>query len=390
MIKKLTIFCLGLFVSSRSSASLGLNDLSILMPFPETKEEIALMLKASSSGPMGEILSEEDYNKLPGFPANFYPNLNVLAIRIDPCFPDLSLNENGCEKQIRMVVQPLQLDSTEKPISPDSPIHLFFSLNKNSFDAFLLEYESFTRRVPSNIDIPLQVNPQLHSQGYSSDYFEKFKSIFLKYVGKVNLTKIATMPFTTGGNKWLFQKFERNEKGDFFPAPIPTLNGANKQFVDSAPAPNERQFSASPMTFSNDNISLFFHQKTALVQPLDVIRRGLDASYRIENPKIHNPTTIDCVSCHLVTPLRSWIEKNINTTPFNPQNIFESAFNLQLTTEPLSTNTSLLRNFGYLRNKPFVSQRTVNETAAIAEYLSKRNRSSTDEHNSPNQEKRVE
>ena len=104
---------------------LTLCDVSILYPLPEAGSDQNDLLGAADEGERGVLLPEDVVEALPMFPfmtqdtINYGP-LRVVGIRFDGCHDD----GEGCEAQIRMVMQPLSIRSEAR----DSALHLFYSL----------------------------------------------------------------------------------------------------------------------------------------------------------------------------------------------------------------------------------------------------------------------
>src|SRR5262249_49943038 len=127
-----------------------------------------------------------------------------------------------------------------------------------------------------------------------------------------------------------------------------------------------------PATMSSDNLV-----------PLDdgsnpsgsALQKAFDSLVRIENPSDNSPTTIDCVSCHLASPTEQLVAMptfslNDRTSPLAFQPDGKSVVGADMNPTLSSADGQLnVHAFSYLKQTPGINQRTVNETAAVVEYL---------------------
>jgi hypothetical protein len=98
----------------------------------------------------------------------------------------------------------------------------------------------------------------------------------------------------------------------------------------------------------------------------DAMKTALQTALDIENPRRQNPDTVDCASCHAAGPLRDRAE-NKGIAPMGLVR-FTSSWPLGLINQhELKGDPRRVRAFGYFGDRPAFSQRTVNETAAVAD-----------------------
>lgn len=119
-------------------------------------------------------------------------------------------------------------------------------------------------------------------------------------------------------------------------------------------------------TLVSDSYS--FKKKYSEAQVRDLVKTVLG----YENPDRHNPGTLDCASCHMANMAYQWAKKHY------PQFLWESEFREAVFTSVWNLNNSSrtdvvrpnqLRAFGYFGKDPAISQRVINETAAVADSL---------------------
>jgi hypothetical protein len=101
------------------------------------------------------------------------------------------------------------------------------------------------------------------------------------------------------------------------------------------------------------------------------LKKILITSLQFENPKTHNPGTIDCVSCHIAQATHLWVEKNFKTDLWSQElkpHQYQSSLNLKNNSiNPSHTNR--VRSFGYFEDEPIFSQRVINESAEVIKLL---------------------
>ena len=88
-------------------------------------------------------------------------------------------------------------------------------------------------------------------------------------------------------------------------------------------------------------------------------------------PKLHNPGTVDCVSCHVAQPAKIWAMRQypwLQLDNVSRDIIYNSKLNIR-NMSPMQMHTNIVRAFGYFMNQPFVAQRTINESAEVVNYL---------------------
>src|SRR5262249_2461067 len=153
------------------------------------------------------------------------------------------------------------------------------------------------------------------------------------------------------------------------PKPIPETGTEQQTFVNILVFTDEDFVATSdPDPAIADDLSVIYNSNEARAAEPAAIETAYGAALRIENPARHDPDTIGCVSCHVATGARSWIERNRPWDGAEHPDRYSSERNLALTSEVAGKTTSL-RAFGHLGFSSAISQRTVNETAAVLDRL---------------------
>jgi len=350
---------------------LHLNSLSVLFPLPPPGHHDQL-LGPADMGAKGTLLPIDIYNLAPPLVqrrdrTEIYSHLRVVSARFDPCFPDLAAAPENCAMQLRLVLQPLEtvagVTTTE-----DAALHLFYAIDWPSVYASLNALQKLAPE--STPDAPLSIHPGLAAQGLSGPYGQALRDLILTHAGTDNLTQITFMRvkgFVL--DQWDFGGFELIQRQ---PVPIVGVTTATQTFVNVAGISDEDYVGrVDPEPSPADNIipaydSLLFRRASA-----EVRQNVAQAVLRLEHPGRHHPKTVDCVSCHVANGAHLWLDRNYPELNLrqHPEH-YQSSLNLALVTQ-VPRLTASLRAFGYFDNKVAIAQRTVNETAAIAEFLAR-------------------
>ncbi|MBX2988017.1 MAG: hypothetical protein KF802_08970 [Bdellovibrionaceae bacterium] len=357
-------------LSSFSFAAWDLNDLSILMPLPANGEE-QLMLHARSPGQGGVLMPPPVYEALPGIvvggdkQAIYERFLKVVAVRIDPCFAEGTAPRN-CLRQIRLVWQPLKA-APNGWSTHDAAIHTFHVLDENQWSSLLTSLRELKTKGFLATGLPLQVHPVLRAQGYRGPYWKELSRLLLSFCGPQNLWRATAMTVNPMGNVWVFTGFNVNQ-GQLQRIQIARLQRpAQSVFVnirdvsefimDISPAPENE----IPL------LTLVRDSKTAQkVKPEAEIAEAVRRAVIFENPRLHNPGTLDCASCHIARNVGLWAQERYPRWSWNQlfgKELYRGPGQLSNTTRQ-NRRVDALRAFGYFEKDPIISQRVINESSA--------------------------
>lgn len=390
---KLFLFLIGSFVVNFSLASqqnikLDLNDVSILLPLPQS-DELDLLPQPETTTHFGQLLPKHFVVKyLPMLlqfvdNSDLYPTLRAIGIRVDPCFTE-GHGPVKCKQQVRIVWQPLKIESN-KTTTVDVTLHSFYELTDLQFKNLINNLKNIkeTEITPEELAVtnhlPLQTNPLLIKKGLKSDYYKKILAAFYKNVGEETLSRITFMSLFANETVWFFGGINIDSKSkDVTKIIIPRINNGIQQFInDSAPSNAPETFFGRifPAPKDSDNFNDLISDSSKFnITTEDKIIAFTRAAFKFENPNLNNPGTLDCVSCHAAQPVRSWALRNFKNTDWG--NLTEVAYtpirqnNEDLSNlSPLQNQTNILRAFGYFKEFGFVSQRVINETNEVVNTL---------------------
>ena len=188
---------------------LGLNDVSVLFPLPVSAASDEL-LALSSEGDDGVLLTRDHFDAIEVFEAETeaYERFRVVALRVDPCFPDLaalSTAPSSCRPQLRLVAQPLFdfVDGSSVGAS-DSAIHLLYDLPASQLAGVV---SALVEVADGDLSAPLGVDPVIEREGLSGNRASRLRALVLENCGPSTLRQVTFMrgddPFT-----WQFGGFD--------------------------------------------------------------------------------------------------------------------------------------------------------------------------------------
>lgn len=377
MLVKLLLAVVGFGGWSAAAAPLNQNDVSILLPLPTLFTDDQY-LKPGTVGADGELLPPWLYSKMPTLaledPAVTYSKLRVIAIRLDPCFVPAP-PRTGCQAQIRMIWQPSQKNDETTFRMLDAAVHTFYDLSAAEFKALVADLEKLKDKYGlTDGDEPLAVNPTLRKLGVGSDYSRDLFATLLARAGARRLSQATFMQLHDEEDSWTFGGFmvAGTQASDLA---IPRISGfrqtfTNKPLIFSATYYSQGKFDPQPEGKDTYNLLVQDSREIGKEQEPAVIA-GVKAIHRLEDPRVHNAQTADCASCHAAMPARRWAYRQMPWLMLGMVtggNAYKSRFN-QENTSTYPDNTRMLRAFGWGNVEPAISQRVVNETAAVLETL---------------------
>lgn len=123
---------------------------------------------------------------------------------------------------------------------------------------------------------------------------------------------------------------------------------------------------------SGDTFPVLLSESELRLTDQRTFERAVTAALRIEHPAKSNPRTMDCGSCHTASrSLRNARkERPFELGSFEDRYVANPRFDLSRV-DGAGDDPRALRAFGYFGAKSALSQRTINESAEIAEALSK-------------------
>lgn len=347
---------------------LDLNDVSFLLPLPAPGREGAL-LSLSADGAMGPLLPRRLYDGVPLLVADsnaddLYRELRIVSVRIDPCFP--SGSAAPCLRQVRLVAQPV-IVKDGAVTTRDATVHLFYTLTPERFSGVVTRVFELHAAAGEMTRGPLAVHPVIARQGLDGPYHGKVKELVLESCGQATLSRVAFMSVDAQGSTWRFGAF--NVEGgllvdDLIPR-MPMLTVQAFQELGSETFRNGALIPAAP----NDRLDTLLSEREMRLADPRTLDAALTSALRIEHPMRSSPKTIDCASCHVASRARRNAEAFHRRDAAGHPDRFE-ALGFDLTRDDAAKDDPrALRAFGYFGDKSAFSQRTINESAVVAQAL---------------------
>jgi len=356
-----------------------LNDVSFLFPLPDWSGRDGL-LSMMAAGEQGALLPKPFFDQvpklLPDVPAlTVYGALRVVSLRVDPCFPGSTPPAAPiCVKQVRLVAQPLMQEADAGVgalTTDDATVHLFYDLDDAQFATVREGLAALKGQAGSATSgQPLDVHPVMKSQGLDGQYAQALKALVLKIAGEKTLSRVAFMALVTKDNRWTFGAFNRSN-AVLVPDEIPRTKGKTVQGVVEGGQGSTTRAGELVPTISGDDLITLLETLELVSADEGTLKRALESALRIEHPARSSPKTIDCGSCHVASRARTNAERVRKTVTTSWADAFnDSRFDLRRVDEA-KEDPRALRAFGYFGKLSALSQRTINESAAVATELSK-------------------
>jgi len=385
-----------------------MNDVSILFPLPASGDDLGLLLAPSATGSRGVLLPSDLYASEPipfatGFddsPKTYvaYGDLRVVAMRIDPCFASLAPDPHGvgCTAQLRLVFQRVTMLNDGLPIlndggfGDDSAVHVFYELSRDEFLALARALVALRIANDQGDELGrLAPHPIMMRQGLGGAMSQGVQSLILQYAGEQNLVRMA-LAFLfqdPDGQIWKASIFDVGGAPKApIPLAIPSVTDADggSVFVEAILGSSSLRLDPTagsfPITTSADNITPLggavddeLLSGDAGVLAVSNWQAALDSLVRVENPRDNSADTIDCMGCHMATPLENFVARPLfsfddtaGPLAYQPDGTIVTRADMSATPDPNLTN---IHAFSYLGQQPQISQRVVNETAAVVDYL---------------------
>lgn len=358
----------------------SVNDVSLLFPLPTDETEEELLLGLSAAGSRGPLLPESVYVEHiegpfgglwegPGIDEG-YDASRIIAVRLDPCAEAAGSSDDApCVRELRLSAQPFYNGDV------DAALHLIYRPSEEEYEEILTGLAALRSYAQDgDAEAPLGPHPVMTREGLAGPFADDLKALISNHAGADNLVRVTAMTRGRNSTNWSFIVMDRDPATDTYSrVPIPATGGALLQGVDEIGGfgvGGSRHTTITPLDPA-------IGYPEALLRSADVdtlstheLQQALGRLASFEDPTRHSAATLDCASCHLANS-RGFYEAFTATTT-DPALVTFAAPPDQNTTRIDGTDLTgrSLRAFGYFEGNVAVSQRTINESAAIAHRLS--------------------
>jgi hypothetical protein len=368
-----------------ASTALDLNDVSFLYPLPGQLSDKDKLLNFESSGAEGQLLPRAYFDQVNGnsdaidetlTADEIYSGMRIISARVDPAFPIDTHTPPTTRKQIRLVAQIVEDMDGGVIGTRDGTLHLFFNMTDAQFASITDGLSSLKAIAKDDTKgQPLDVHPTMKAQGLDGAYAQALNKLILDHCGDKNLFRVAFMVAKMDGKSWKFGAY-LNQSGTMMEDTIPRTDMQKEQTQTENGREDNRNTDFNPIPKLDngqptDLTTLLVNQDLELADDLSV-QRAVTEALHIENPDKETPQTIDCASCHAETRALTTAQQelSINMAMYAAEAYVAPArFNLKRV-DQAAQNPFAQRAFGYFGNQTAFAQRTINESAVIADTLS--------------------
>jgi hypothetical protein len=373
-----------------ASTALDIDDVSFLYPLPTQLSDKDKLLTFESSGAQGALLPRSYFDQVNGnsdaidetlSADDIYSGMRIISARVDPAFPIDAMDPPTLRQQIRLVAQIVEEQDGGVIGTRDGTLHLFYNMSAAQF-AEITDGLSKLKQIAGNDTQgkPLDVHPTMKQQGLDGTYATALSKLITDHCGDQNLFRVAFMVAKQDGKSWKFGAY-LNKGGTMQEDTIPRTGASaadlqKEQTQTENGTEDNRNTSFNPVAVDSNNQpddlpTLLVNQDLQLADDMTVGRAVTEALH-IANPDKSTPQTIDCASCHAadraLTTAKT--ELQLDMTPYAADAYAApSRFNTARV-DAVGQNPFAQRAFGYFKNLTAFNQRTINESAAIADKLS--------------------
>jgi hypothetical protein len=264
-------------------------------------------------------------------------------------------------------LQPLLDDGTGQLTTEDVSVHTFYEMDEATFTEMTLAIIA-AREGADYSSEPIDVHPRMRAEGPGGAYAQAIQQIFLDYGGASNLVKVTFSGLRGAGIGWQMGgvDFVGTTSTDMT---IPATEVVREEMTNNG---TNGDFDAvvDPRTEFSEKIELLLRSDQARLAETAEIEAAFREALRIDNPETElHPGTVDCASCHFATPVSWWVERNSDLQASDYEEAYTNArWNLENRSQT-KENTQSTRCFGYYERDVAISQRTINESAAVADFI---------------------
>ena len=384
-------------------AGAQMNDLSILYPLATTKTQMKGYLTPASTAAGQALLPEALFDRVMGIapaagaddtndgtedteglvpgasPQMAYADMKVVGFRLDPCFANLGpvVDESTCQNQLRLIFQSVTL-TKGTPTAVDGAVHVFYSLTRPELTAAVNEVIAAREANDStSSDLgPLAVHPLVVKQGLGGSMSTALNAIVLKYASSANIVRMTEFLAGNLDTAWSFSGIDV-VSGEATQMDIATLpRGATNESFALGFGALLSVASFTPSTTAKDDMQILVNSTAAAAATPAAQKAAFEATLRIQNPTFDSPNTMDCASCHTAEAAQVVVgQGKLGFSPIGDPNAFVadpafvSAADMKRTTPITATSAFNLHAFSYSGESAMISQRVVNETAALVAYV---------------------
>jgi hypothetical protein len=377
--------------ANETAAALDVNDVSFLFPLPTTRGDANDLLGTDAKAAHGPLLSAESFGRLvsyslpdPSEDSTFHErgfdqqkNWRVVAARFDPCAKN-DPKDALCNVQLRLVAQGVEPGKASDDFdAADQAMHLIYQFDGAEAKALQADILGLKKDQSTN-GKELGVHPVMAKEGLKGAYATALKDIILKYAGEDRLP-FATVMLTLNAGLWRFARGDHSPTG-LTQAQVPFSSEKTIGFHGTTGVIGNFELDVAPPATGADNVNDIVQTGGAANPafkgpffrlPAAKQEAAVNAALRIENPTMHAPGTLDCVSCHQAS--RSL--RRFKGAPFldakdgNPNRYVPPSGVTATFSGDRDGGEYNVHAFGYLGRDVAITQGVINSTAEVIRQL---------------------
>jgi hypothetical protein len=333
----LLLFGCGEAIDHSESESLVLSDVTFLVPLGGAND-----FGASTTGGYGALLPLARFESVEALtrsdePEALYENLDVVAVRLDPCFFE-GTGEVTCSSQVRLVMQPV-FDEEGTPISRDATVHAFYQVPVLELRALASSLADLRVDLSGSEAIGEHASPNAAA------------ALVLPYIGQERLIRVTFVTVHASNQAWTFGGFDIIDGVNDHIQP-PGVD-EHEQHLTSVGGTEMLDATILPVPVIETEAALWLSAIDRAEMDVDVEDAAIAGFERLLNPAEHNPGTVDCASCHMAT----------TGLYFADQQRGGGAV------PAVYANSQNQRMLGYFLREPSISPRVQAETRGVLEAL---------------------
>lgn len=335
--------------------TLGMNDVSILLPLPKAIEAPVVATIEGAGVPMigrdaFEAVVKTDLGPKQGTLAD-YRDVHLVAVRFDLCDRQaVGKCPTGVPGRLRLVLQPLEIAAGELR-TQDVAIHAFYPIAEAEMPGVIDELRAM-QRLPS--DAPLQVSAA------DPAYVARLRALVLRYARADRLARLTVIGqlAESAAFAWAFRGVDRTD-GGFAEMVIPGLEDNARQQTAML-AGGDTVYDARPVADAPVGFAIAINGAKFGAAGAAARRGALNALVEIQDPSRHDSVDTQCLACHVSTYLTGRRAAAMHVAPGR----FASPYNT-VVTSVIDRDPRVVRAFGWAGSAPAISQRVANETASV-------------------------
>lgn len=366
--------------SANAQERFDVNDVSFLFPRKSQSEAPSYLLNLERTGRRGPLLSYDTYRKMAIFEDRwFYDQFFVTAVRFEPCTEGNHENPASCKSELRLTAQRIFKDAVT-----DSGLHLIYRIEASEIESVLTRLRELKKLSPiSTNGFPLSIHPALRFFTPALPFYKNLLRLVLDFAGQDNLIRLASSE-TIDTAEWRFEGFLVRDGGEIVRDQIPNIDfqSVNVEFNSFTTRGFISPKPKTPVTLEGIMVDSRTIESSVYDSSFFKPESSFAASARyaatVENPLLgtHRLNT-DCATCHAasrtVAITKSFFDDLKTGRPF-PWAFDDLKFKLAgytLTPDPAPSRKDSIVAFGYDGFDPAIMQRTINESAIVADWINR-------------------